>query len=108
MLWLGCPSAFSGLEFIIRSLEPQLKIINEPPRLVQTGLGVKAQLVRVFSVLREGTDACGHPGWDTEPVSRCLQPLSSGRKIFADCVSFALLCLPAACSSQPFIRLQYF
>lgn len=109
MLWLGCPSAFSGLEFIIRLLEPQLKIRNEPPCLVQTGLWVKAELVGMFSVLREGTDACGQRL--CQVPSRLgrgarvplLQPLSSGRKNVTDRVSFALLCLPAACSSQPSI-----
>lgn len=58
MLRLGCPSAFTGLEFIVWLLEPPLRTINEPLCLGQTGLGVKAELMGTFSVLREGTDAC--------------------------------------------------
>ena len=48
MLRLGCPSAFTRLEFIVRLLECQLKKINEPPCLVQAGLGVEAELVGMY------------------------------------------------------------
>lgn len=57
VLRLGCPSPSLGLEFVVQLLEPQLKILNEPPRLVQADLGAEPELVGMFSVRREVTGA---------------------------------------------------
>ena len=107
MLRLGCRSVFTGLESIAWLLEPGLnKNLKKPPRLVQAGLGVEAELVGVFSVLCRGADACSQRlgrvlSKDTEP---CPARSSSGKN-FTGCNSFAALCCTCPCSLIPVFHL---
>lgn len=101
LLWLGCPSAFTGLKFVVQLLEAQLKIIKEPPCLVRAGPGVEAEPGGTLSVLHQGTDGCSQRLCQVPSRAGGRARVPAGCWAPAEKTSLAALALP--CFTSPLL-----